>query len=261
MVNILKLGVSAAGSGFSRVQGPAELELLSNASLISLFDPAHDGYIKYSITDKVLGVRDAKLGTYWTPRLTTESLLQFRVPGPDSVPVLACTGNNMRFSGPTGADIPAGSFTLFGCALTTAADSAYFLGSGDSASPVALGFSTDYKVRIYTRYSSALALEAAASLIDNRLSLMVYEWNNATASYKLWVDGNLKLNNNVLAAPNHTDRRLTIGGLKYSSDPHGMMDFGRIAFGGVMNGVDVAFEPLLRAFAKERFPTGMAHAV
>lgn len=260
MSNMFKIDGSLSGTGFAKPYKTSELALISHASLIAMFDPGHDGYVQYSLTDKVLGVRDVKLGTLWTPRITTEASLQFVEAGPDDVRVLKYGDDaNMRFSGPTGADIPAGSFTLFGCWRSTAAENAYPIGSGDTASPVAIGYTTDFKARFATRYSGTVSIEATASVVANRLSLFVAEWDSGAGTGNLWVDGVKVLNAVAPAAPNHTDRRLTVGGLKYSSDPHGVL-VGQFAFGGVMNGIDAAFEPLIRAFAKERFPTGMAHA-
>jgi hypothetical protein len=103
-------------------------------------------------------------------------------------------------------------------------------------------------------------VESGTSVVANRLSLFVWTYDSAATRNQLTVDGNLVINTTSLVAPNHTDRRLSVGGIKQTTDPTAMLN-GQFAFGGVMNGVNSTFEPLIRAFAKERFPTGLAHAV
>lgn len=254
---------ATAAAGFERPYGEAELALISHVSLIDMIDPAHDGYRLFARnTDKVLNLRGVRSGGLWTPRSTANFSLERLGIGPDGVPVLTMNSSSAcRFSGPaSGANIPASSFTLFGCWLPTGAGNHWGMASRDAVNPVVIGYSTDYKPRFYTKAATPeLAVAGTAMTVQaNRLSLFVAEWNAGTTTATLTVDG-VQAFSTTLAAPVHTDRRMSAGAATYPTDPAGMLQ-GQFAFGGVMNGLDPTFEPLIRAFAKERFPTGMAHA-
>jgi hypothetical protein len=125
-----------------------------------------------------------------------------------------------------------------------------------------VGCSTDYKPRIYSRYTVGVdvAVSATADIVEGRLSLYVAEYTVSTNRVRLVVDGVERVNKTTLGVPSFVDRRLQFGAaVNPSNDPSGFT-VGKLAFAGGMTGVDSSFEPLIRTFAKERFPTGLAHA-
>lgn len=267
-MNLIKIDVASPGSGLSPLyKGKAEVALLTHPNLVSLFDPAYVGYQTLNSNGKFqVGANVRQPGASFQPRSSADADL-VALTSIDGMPIVdksigSPANNNWKDS----YSFPAGDFCYFGAFAPSsgAGQNGYLAGTYDNDG-VTVGIGTDYKPRVYTRYGTGSVLSSAtADVVEGRLSLYVMQYTYSDNRVRLWVDGTLRINSTSAPSVTQTTRRLVVGsGYFYDTSPHdpsGTLK-GKIAFGGVMAGAHPSFEPTIRAFAKERFPAGLSHAL
>ena len=258
-MNLIRLAVDSPGDNFTQLyKGAAEVALLTHPSLVSLFDPAYEGYVTLSGDNEITDVANVRqVGETFVASLPNNTNVPITV---DDMQVIDTTGANNNWK--DSHDFPDGDFTVFAAVTYTSSQNGYFLSLND-ANPFAIGCSTDFKPRFYAQIatgSSALAISSTADFVEDRMSIVVAQYTYADSRVKMWVDGVLVINTTLVSYPLlHTVNQLVVGSYVYTGhDPNGVF-YGNIGFAGLMTGTDETFEPIIRTFALERFPTALAH--
>lgn len=264
-MNLVRLSITSPGTGLRQLYraGAPEVALLTHPNLVSLFDPAYSGYQTLNTAGSFQkGANVRQPGSLFQPRVATAGSLQ-ALALVEGSGVLDKTGAASNNNWKDDYTFPSGDFTYF---IMFSVNS----GVGQNAFPLStydddglgMGVASDYKPRVYTRYGTGSVLASAtADFVEGRFSLMVMSYTYGDNRVKMWVDGTLRLNATTAPTVTQTVRRIVVGsGYYLANDPNGALN-GKIAFAGVMSGTDAAYEPVIRAFAKARFPLALAHAV
>ena len=259
-MNLIRLGLSAPGDGYRQLYGgPAEMALLTHPRLASLFDPAYEGYRTLNGSGSLLQVENVRQpGSFFQPRDSGALSLQATALV-DDVQVLDKTGAALYNNWKDDYSYPAGDFTYFCTFRPNGSGNYYPLGTYD-ADGFSVGMGTDYKPRVYARHhTGSVMISSTADFADGRMDVVVAQYTYGDNKAKAWISGSLKIDATAAQAVNQTVRRLIVGSAYFTgTDPSGAAN-GKIGFAGVMAGAHPSFEPLIRAFAKERFPTALAH--